>query len=413
MIAKVKPARLGFFASAKSLVQNVWNRGAGSKPSNVPVSKPAQPKQETRTLPKSTEAKKSAMVPGSSGAPPLGSQTKRTPSGSSNSSVQTNAPGRSTLARPVTSGDNKESATSTCTRFGKSPSLNPPNSSIAVNARSSTVAGYGQSHNRGISLVGFSSLGRKTGLAANNDYASPMGAKSNVGTSAVNLQKQVDGIPRPRTLSTLMAPTASSLAKTNNQARVQVSTRNENSTLNRATSSKQRFAMSPPLSAAALEQITNSPQSPALSPRPAKIFNQPLTPPPARAPMSLTAAATSIVGQSAEEKPTPSVKPSDLSKAKVLPGRRPRISRSKVIARLASQRAAGAGPSTNAGTQRSGGKMRSSVSAEVAGKTRRSYAGTRGGDMVMSAKKRLRQSEQARRRSRAVADSDGQRMEVD
>ena len=114
-----------------------------------------------------------------------------------------------------------------------------------------------------------------------------------------------------------------------------------------------------------------------------------------RALMSLTAAATSIVDQSAEEKSTLSVKPSDLSKAKVLPGRRPRISRSKVIARLASQRAAGAGPSVNAGTQHSGGKMRSNVSAEVAGKTRQSYAGTRGGDMMMSAKKRFRQSEQA------------------
>ncbi|KAH0831261.1 hypothetical protein J3R83DRAFT_13895 [Lanmaoa asiatica] len=68
--SQAKPARFGFFASAKSLVQNVWNRGAGSKaPSNIPVSKPGQSKEETRALPKTTEAKKSALIPGSSGAP--------------------------------------------------------------------------------------------------------------------------------------------------------------------------------------------------------------------------------------------------------------------------------------------------------------------------------------------------------
>ena len=150
--------------------------------------------------------------------------------------------------------------------------------------------------------------------------------------------------------------------------------------------------MSTPPSAAALEQITNSPRSPTFPPRPAKIFTQPLTPPCSHV---IDRRGHKHRGSIRRRKSTLSVKPSDLSKAKVLPGRRPRISRSKVIARLASQRAAGAGPSVNAGTQHSGGKMRSNVSAEVAGKTRQSYAGTRGGDMMMSAKKRFRQSEQA------------------
>lgn len=390
----------------------MWNRGAGSKaPANIPVSKPARPKEETKTLPKSTEAKKSIVVPGSSDAPPLNSQMKRIRSDSSNTSVQLNAPGRSTLAAPVISGEGEGTATSS--RIWKSPTplFNPPGSSAATNARSSTVAGYGQSNKRGSSLVGFSSLGRKTGLAANNSRVSSIETKSNTSTSETNLPKHTTGIPRSRTTSTLMAPTASSLAKTINHSRIPVSTasHSENSTLTRTTSSKQPFAMSPQPSAT-LEQITNSPRSPAHSPRPAKIFSQPLSPPPVGPPMSLTTAATSIVGRSARGTSSSPVKPSMPPKAKVLPGRRPRISRSKVIARLASQRAAGASSSATAGTPKPGGKVRSSMGAEVAGKTQ-SYSGARGGGLLMSAKKRVRQSEHARRRSRAIGSEE--RMDVD
>lgn len=407
MIASAKPARFGLFASAKSLVQNVWNRGAGSKaPSNIPVSKPGQP-----GLAKTTEAKKSAVIPGSSGAPPLSSQTKRIPSGGSNTSVQFNAPGRSTLAAPVVSGEGGGTAASGGILKSPAPCFNPPSSSAAANPRSLTVAGYGHSNHRGGSLVGFSSLGTKTGLSANNSHVSSMGARSNVRTSAGNLEKHAAGIPRSRTSSTLMAPTASSLAKTNSHSRIPVSTASrDNSTFIKASAnSKQQLAMSPQPSATS-EQRTDSPAHP---PRPGKIFSQPLSPPPAPPPMSLTTTASRIVGQAAGERPPTSLKPVVPPKPKVLPGRRPRISRSKVIARLASQRAAGAGASTSAGTgtERAGGKVRSSMSAEVAGKTRQSYGGTRGGDPMMSAKKRVRQSEYARRRSRTTGD--GQRMDVD
>ena len=347
------------------------------------------------------------MIPGSSGAPPLGSQTKRIPSGSSSTSVQLNAPGRSTLAAPVISGEAGRTATST--RIWKSP-----NSPAAVNPRSSTVAGYGQFNNRNSSLVGFSSLGTKTGLSANSSHVSSMGAKSNIRTSATNLEKQATSIPRLRTSSTLMAPTASSLAKTNSHSRIPISTvsHNETSTFTKATtSSKQRLAMSPQPSVT-LEQITNSPRSPARSPRPAKVFSQPLSPLAARPPMSFATAATSIAGQAGEEKPCSSSKIPVPPKAKVLPGRRPRISRSKVIARLASQRAGGAGSSANARTERASGKVRSSMGAEVAGRAGQSYGSARGGDMVMSAKKRVRQSEHARRRSRTIA-GEGRQMDVD
>lgn len=367
-----------------------------------------EPKEETKALRKTTEAKKSAVIPGSSGAPPLGSQTKRIPSGGSNTSVQLNAPARSTLVAPVVS------VASTGIWKSPTPSFNPPISSAAANPRSSTIAGHGQSNNRGGSLVGFSSLGTKTRLSANSSHVSSTGAKSNIGTSAANLQKHTASIPRLRTSSTLMAPTASSLAKTNSHSRIPVSTasHSENSTFTKAsTSSKQRFAMSPQPSAT-LEQITNSPRSPAHSPRPAKIFSQPLSPPPTHPPMSLTTAATSIVGQATKERSSSSLKPPIPPKTKVLPGRRPRISRSKVIARLASQRAAGSGSSASAGTERAGGKVRSSMGAEVAGKARPSYGSARGGDMMISVKKRVRQSEHARRKSRTIA-GEGRKMDVD
>lgn len=99
------------------------------------------------------------------------------------------------------------------------------------------------------------------------------------------------------------------------------------------------------------------------------------------------------------------------TKQRSLNGRKPRISRSKVIARLASQRAASAGGSGNshgvraAGTP-SQGRVRSSLGAKA---QRSSYGGKSlgagrvrgsGGDVMMSAKKRARQSEYARRRSR-------------
>lgn len=402
MIAK--PTRFGFFASAKSLVQNVWNRGAGSKAtSSIPVTKPAQPKEGKKALSKTADTKKAFVIPGSSGAPPVGSQTKCIPSGGSSNSAQSSAAGRSTLAPPVISAEGGGTATSS--RVGKlsAASLNQPNSSVA-NSRSSTIAGHGQSNDKGGSLVGFSSLGAKTGLSANNGGASSMGAKSKTSAAAANLQKHTTAIPRWRTSSTLMAPTASSLAKTNSHARMPVSpaSLNENSTVTKAgANAKQRPPMSPQPSAT-LEQITNSPQSLAQITRSTKIFSQPLSPPRMRPLMSLTAAATSIVGQALrEEKSSLSLKPSDPVGAKVLagPSRRPRISRSKVIARLASQRAAGSGSGSGAG----GGKVRSSMGAEVAGKARQSYAGARGGDLLMSAKKRLRQSEYVQRRNRAIA----------
>jgi len=100
------------------------------------------------------------------------------------------------------------------------------------------------------------------------------------------------------------------------------------------------------------------------------------------------------------------------TKQRSLTRRKPRISRSKVIAKLASQRAASAAGGTSSGAivggiPSQGPRVRSSLGAKV---QRTSYGGKNagagrvrgsgGGDVMMSAKKRVRQSEYARRRSR-------------
>ncbi|KAJ7767353.1 hypothetical protein B0H14DRAFT_2633082 [Mycena olivaceomarginata] len=120
-------------------------------------------------------------------------------------------------------------------------------------------------------------------------------------------------------------------------------------------------------------------------------------------------------------------------KGKLLPApaRKPRISRSRVIAKLASQRVAsgssaasasgGAGAGSAARKSLGGGRTRSSLGAKV---QRGSFAGMKnapGAMMVLDAKKRARQSEYyARRKSRGVesaaapsAAADADAMQVD
>jgi len=105
-------------------------------------------------------------------------------------------------------------------------------------------------------------------------------------------------------------------------------------------------------------------------------------------------------------------------------GRKPRISRSKVIAKLASQRAAAATGSSSSTARPSGSGLGPTLRPSLGGAgvraprkssglrsggARRSYAGDVGGGgktreaaVLLSAKKRARQSEYARRRSGKV-----------
>ncbi|KAF9238104.1 hypothetical protein BU15DRAFT_88519 [Melanogaster broomeanus] len=306
---KTKPSRFGFLSSAKSLVQNVWNRGAGSKaPSTNPGDKggcQANRNQEDGCYSRFFWGASSQLPGKTNETRPLRRKCIRRP---------ITASGRSTLAPPAISTETSGTVTST----------RSSSSSTTTGSRLSTVAGHSRNHSRTGSI-----LVSRPWLSSQNQQ------------------------PHPN-----------------------------------------------------YRHITNSPRSPARSPR-TKIFSQPLTSPPAGPPMSLTAAAMTIVSHTANEASSSS-KPPIPPEAEGLPGRRPRISRSKVIARLASVRAAG----TSGQTEKANGKTRSSVGAGVAGKTRQSHGGGRGGDVLMSAKKRARQSEYARRRSRAVA-GDSSTMALD
>ena len=89
-----------------------------------------------------------------------------------------------------------------------------------------------------------------------------------------------------------------------------------------------------------------------------------------------------------------------------------------MIARLASQReaevtrvaAAGTATGAGTGTNAARGKTRSSMGAGVTGRRKLSGSGPKTGDVLMSAKRRVRQSEYARRRSRAMASEDEARL---
>jgi hypothetical protein len=121
-------------------------------------------------------------------------------------------------------------------------------------------------------------------------------------------------------------------------------------------------------------------------------------------------AITNTAGSGAEAGAT-TVAPGK-AKGKLLPapGRKPRISRSRVIAKLASQRVASgssiASTSTAASSRKSlgGTRVRSSLGAKV---QRGSLGGMKNGpSAVLDAKKRARQSEYyARRKSRVEPDA--------
>ncbi|KAG6329280.1 hypothetical protein ID866_9809 [Astraeus odoratus] len=418
---KPKPTtRFGFLSTAKSIVQSVWNRGAGtSKPSQLPITKSAPRKEEVKPT-AAPQSKKVAVVPGSSGPPPMSgmSQTKRVPSGGSVSGRPTkqNTASRPTLAQPTSSAEGSGSMSSRVSR-APIPSFNPLN---ATGTRASVQGG----HSRNTSITGISSLGHKTGASGSTSRTSSLGTRASIRSSAANPPAKVTGsMVRSRPSSTLMAPTASSLAKMTRPSASSHNHENVGSIRGGGISSKIQTGPVPSSPATALGQITNSPRSPQASRSPTgKVFSQPLSPLTIRPPMSLTAAAESIAKPgSGPAGSMSSSKPPIPPKPKVLPGRRPRISRSKVIARLASQRAAeagaasvGAGAGAGASTSAQRGKTRSSMGAGVAGRGRSSHGGPKSGDVLMSAKRRARQSEYARRRSRAIASEDGsQSMDMD
>lgn len=214
-----------------------------------------------------------------------------------------------------------------------------------------------------------------------------------------------------RSSSRLLAPTASSLAKTARTSTLKAGAEGN-------IVSRTKMGVSP----GALGMITNSPAvgNGPWSPRTGGIFSKPLEVPsriltPAKRPevgssvcsvtkgSGLTLQVVSDIGEIKDADSSVSTSVGS-NKQRSLTGRKPRISRSKVIAKLASQRAASASGSSGTrvrGTPSQRGRVRSSLGAKV----QRSAGGGRGkgsggSDVMMSAKKRARQSEYARRKSR-------------
>lgn len=480
-------SRFGFLSSAKLLVNRVWNRGAGgpsTASSSIPVSKPAQTKATT-TLP---EQKKTATKPAptpvakppipdakkpsfdgiglGSNARPSMSTSSRAPASRNVSSTSSNGflkpgdAGRAHASGSVRSTNSAMSTSSAVSAVSASsnaadrrsrspiPSFNVPGDSLRARKVSGQQAPiYGSTRTRNSSIKGSvgsmgppSSMGTRTSTASN--LSSGTGAPSGVGSMGTK--------PRMRPSSTLYAPTASSLAKTNANLARRSSVMNKNA--DPSTSSRHSSALSPskipvilPLSPRKKNLSTVG--SGAEGER--SIFSSPFV-----LPTSPAAKEAARTGQ-AVNPITGIPSPIRANTARVLPSieqcfgslgsgsglgsasasgsinstmgrnpsvqRKPRISRSKVIAKLGAQRAASHSSSHNAtagATDASGavggarkGRTRSSVGAAVArrsvGAVKARGSGVNGAAVMMSAKRRVRMSEYARRRStKAPADLD-------
>lgn len=481
-------SRFGFLSSAKSLVNRVWNRGAGGSStasSSIPVSKPAQTKaastlpEQKKTAPKPAptpvakppipDAKKPSFdgIGLRSNARPSMSTSSRAPTSRNVSSTSSNGflkpgdAGRVHASGSVRSTNSAMSTSSAMSAVSASsnasdrrsrspiPSFNAPGDSL----RGRNVSGqsqapiFGSTRTRNSSIKGSvgsmgppSSMGTRTSAASN--LSSGTGATNGVGSMGTK--------PRMRPSSTLYAPTASSLAKTNANLARRSSVLNKNA--DPSTSSRQSSALSPskipvilPLSPR--KKNLSAVGSGAEGER--SIFSSPFV-----LPTSPAAKEAARTGQTVN--PITGIpSPIRANTARVLPSieqsfgslgsgsglgsasasgsvnstmgrnpsvqRKPRISRSKVIAKLGAQRAASHSSSHNAtagATDASGagggarkGRTRSSVGAAVArrsvGAVKARGSGVNGAAVMMSAKRRVRMSEYARRRStKAPADLD-------
>ncbi|KZV60184.1 hypothetical protein PENSPDRAFT_760145 [Peniophora sp. CONT] len=404
--AQKSKSRFGFLSSAKTAVRSLWG---SSKPAASAIPKAAPPKAAPapakpvpalgKVIPapvkedaKVAEEKAPAaqqkngslssgrglFKPVSKTRPAESSQKASAPS-SSIASRKSMAPSSHTRTASVTS-VSSVAAARPAVAVGHQRS-----SSIATGATASSSLRY----NTRPSAVPSTSTKASTARPSSMSAASSLGVRSSDATnvSSMGSRKPSTGIPSSTT-SRLFAPTASSLAKTRN-----------NTTTKREST---------------LSQITNSPGPSPRKDTPGKIFGTPLSgplspsliPSPVK-PTSLGLAAATLAATTGTE-----------PKTKAPMARRPRVSRSKVIAKLGAQRAAAAsGSGSTLAVPKSGlaprvsgpaPRLRSSTGAAA----RRSYAGgpkARGSDVLLSAKKHARQSEQARRRTRAGGSAVGAR----
>ena len=287
-------------------------------------------------------------------------------------------------------GSTSASRNSLQSNAGTRPSRTSSNASLTGTGISSS---RNSGHTAGVSSIGTRASSTRTSSTA---AVSSMGSKKTFGAASVTSRTSTGSSSRLSSItSRLFVPTASSLAKTNERP-------SSSAGGLKAVSEDQQH---PPLGT-----ITNSSalqSADTTSPDSRKIFSKPL----------LLPQRSGIPAPVKNQRIASSSDSTTLARAnsiqRSLTGRKPRISRSKVIARLASQRAASENGNGNSGAKLASGdsnddtsgRTRSSLGVNV---SRASYGGgTRsrasgGGRVLLSAKKRARQSEYARRKSKVV-----------
>ncbi|KAJ3822406.1 hypothetical protein F5880DRAFT_1574902 [Lentinula raphanica] len=374
-------SRFGFLSSAaKSIVKGVWGGGkkapattVAPKPSAVaPVNAPSVPEHVPSI--NVTEAKAKAAS----------SAAQRKPSGTETGSTKTITPSTSSRSRDISNTGTMSSLGSVAATLHSSRSRSPiPSFAAPTKSSSIRTSTTGSTTTRNGTATSSSMVSRVSGTSATASRVSSLGTRGSLNLTSHH-----------STSSRLLAPTASSLAKT--------------TSVNKLKSGHLNVPSEKPVA---------SPSSPSFNGAPpVKIFSKPLVVPVGSglpSPIREGNARTASGGLSVKQRS--------------LSGRKPRISRSKVIAKLASQRAAsgsGLSGSTNyTGPSAVGlAAKRSSLGVGVhkaprksMGGARRSHVGVSGtrnseASVLLSAKKRVRQSEYARRRSRltvAGADKEG------
>ena len=266
-------------------------------------------------------------------------------------------------------------------------------------SRNSSLAGTGALRNSG-HTAGVSSIGTRVSSTrmSSTGAVSSMGSKKVFGDASVTSRSSsiASSSRLSSVTSRLFAPTASSLAKANGRPSAGAGGL-------KAVSEDQQH---PPLGTMTNSSTLHSAE--IFSTNPSKIFSKPLLLP------QHSGIPTSVKNRRiASNDSTTMARANSIQRS--LTGRKPRISRSKVIARLASQRAAnenGNGPLNDGGTglaargsNDTSGRARSSLGAKGSrvshgGGTRSRASG--GGRVTMSAKKRARQSEYTRRKSKVI-----------
>ncbi|KAE9406532.1 hypothetical protein BT96DRAFT_1014770 [Gymnopus androsaceus JB14] len=399
-----KPAaksRFGFLSTAaKSIVKGVWGGGkkaSAPAPATVPKPAPVTSSSTTSTAPTSTAGASSAK---GKMAPPS-SSVQRKVSTTGTSSKPSTAPASSSIrtshSRNASNSGTMNSLGSVAATINSARSRSPL-PSFTAHTRSSSIrtstTGTMSTRNSSVaSRTGGSSIGvggtrtsRTSTTSVPSSKVSSLGARGNLHQGNVG-----------STSSRLLAPTASSLAKTAGVSKLKSGALN-------VPAEKPSDLPSP---------------SNTTSPGAGKIFSKPLV-----VPMG-SGLPSPVRGGSSQTVIQPGT---GVARQRSVGGRKPRISRSKVIAKLASQRSAsgpGSGPSTNPGPDNADpsavglAAKRSSLGVGVhkaprksAGGARRSHVGVSGtrsseANVVLSAKKRARQSEYARRKSRAGAGNVG------